>query len=66
MAPGSTPGYLMVIGGADRLDPEGRLARIFLHLADRRQPTLALRDIVLISTATRHPEILDQRLRAHL
>ena len=56
--PWRTPGYLMVIGGADRLDPEGRLARIFLHLADRAAANTSLRDIVLISTATRHPEIL--------
>jgi len=48
----------MIIGGADRLDPEGRLARMFLHLADRAQANTDLRDIVLISTATRHPEIL--------
>jgi cyanophycinase len=58
--PWHTPGYLMVIGGADRLDPEGRLARMFLHLADRAQANTDLRDIVLISTATRHPEILTQ------
>lgn len=48
----------MVIGGADRLDPEGRLARLFLQLADRAEAHTELRDIVLISTATRHPEIL--------
>ncbi|MEO8286403.1 MAG: cyanophycinase [Chloroflexota bacterium] len=53
-----TPGYLMVIGGADRLDPEGRLARLFLQLADRAEANTELRDIVLISSATRHPEIL--------
>ncbi len=56
--PWRTPGYLMIIGGADRLDPEGRLARLFLHLAGRVEANTSLRDIVLISTATRHPEIL--------
>jgi cyanophycinase len=48
----------MIIGGADRLDPEGRLARLFLHMADRAEANTDLRDIVLISSATRHPEIL--------
>lgn len=52
------PGYLMIIGGADRLDHEARLARLFLQLVDRVEANSALRDIVLISTATRHPEIL--------
>jgi cyanophycinase len=52
------PGYLMIIGGADRLDHEARLARLFLQLVDRVEAHSALRDIVLISTATRHPEIL--------
>jgi cyanophycinase len=56
--PWRTPGYLMVVGGADRLDPEGRLARLFLQLADRAEANTGLQDIVLISTATRHPEIL--------
>jgi cyanophycinase len=57
-APWHAPGYLMVIGGADRLDPQGRLAHIFIQLADRAEANTPLRDIVLISTATRHPEIL--------
>lgn len=56
--PWHTPGYLMIIGGADRLDPEGRLAHLFLQLAARAEANTRLRDIVLISTATRHPEIL--------
>jgi cyanophycinase len=48
----------MILGGADRLDPEGRLAHLFLQLAGRAEANTGLRDIVLISTATRHPEIL--------
>jgi cyanophycinase len=52
------PGHLMIIGGADRLDPEARLAKLFIQLADRAQSNSTLRDIVMISTATRHPEIL--------
>ncbi|MFL5733487.1 MAG: cyanophycinase [Chloroflexia bacterium] len=53
-----TPGRLMIIGGADRLDPEARLARLFLALADRASSHADLRGVVIISTATRHPEIL--------
>jgi cyanophycinase len=56
--PWRIPGYLMIIGGADRLDPEARLARLFLQLVDRAESHTDLRGIVLISTATRHPEIL--------
>src|SRR5215218_6533135 len=52
------PGYLMVIGGADRLDPEARLSRLFIVLAHRAAEQTDLRDIVLVSTATRHPEVL--------
>jgi len=52
------PGYLMIIGGADRLDHESRLARLFVQLVERVETHCALRDIVLISTATRHPDIL--------
>ncbi len=48
----------MIIGGADKLDPEARLARLFLQLVDRAEAHTSLRDIILISTATRHPEIL--------
>jgi cyanophycinase len=48
----------MIIGGADRLDHEGRLARLFLRLVERTEQHTPLRDVVLISTATRHPEIL--------
>jgi cyanophycinase len=57
-APWRTPGFLMIIGGADRLDHEGRLARLFLRLVERVESHTSLRDVVLISTATRHPEIL--------
>lgn len=57
-APWTTPGYLMVIGGADRLDPEAILARLFLALVERTEANSGQRDIVLVSTATRHPEIL--------
>src|SRR6476646_9885629 len=49
--PWHTPGYLMIIGGADRLDAEGRLAHLFLQLAARAEANTPLRDIVLISTA---------------
>lgn len=48
----------MIIGGADRLDHEGRLARLFLKLVARVEEHTDLRDVVLVSTATRHPEIL--------
>ncbi len=57
-APWRTPGYLMVIGGADRLDPDARLARLFIQLAERVTAHSRQRDIVLVSTATRHPEVL--------
>jgi cyanophycinase len=53
-----TPGHLMIIGGADRLDPEARIARLFYALAQRAEANSGLRGVVLISTATRHPEIL--------
>ncbi len=56
--PWQTPGYLMIIGGADRLDARALLATIFLRLAERAEANSDLRDIVLVSTATRHPEIL--------
>lgn len=52
------PGFLMIIGGADRLDPESRLARLFIQVAERAEDNSDQRGIVLISTATRHPEIL--------
>src|SRR5436309_2870825 len=48
----------MIIGGADRLDPEARIARLFYALAQRAEANSGLRGVVLISTATRHPEIL--------
>lgn len=53
-----TPGYLMIIGGADRLDTEHRLARLFLEVAHRAERHSDLNDVVIVSTATRHPEIL--------
>ena len=56
--PWRAPGYLMIIGGADRLDPEARLAKLFVQMAERAEAHTGQRDIVLISTATRHPEIL--------
>lgn len=57
-SPWKPPGYLMVIGGADRLDPDHALARLFVQLVGRAEGHSSLRDIVLVSTATRHPEIL--------
>lgn len=53
-----TPGHLMIIGGADRLDPDARLARLFYALVQRAEANSDLHGVVLISTATRHPEIL--------
>lgn len=57
-APWATPGYLMIIGGADRLDPDALIARLFLGLVDRVTSHTDQRDIIIVSTATRHPEIL--------
>ncbi|HET6261382.1 MAG TPA: cyanophycinase [Chloroflexia bacterium] len=57
-APWELPGYLMIIGGADRLDHTGILAKLFLQLVERAERHSEQRDIVLITTATRHPEIL--------
>src|SRR5687768_17977245 len=48
----------MVIGGADRLDPDALIARFFLGLVERVTSHSEQRDIVIVSTATRHPEIL--------
>lgn len=56
--PWQTPGYLMIIGGADRLDQNGTIARLFLNLVERTERNSGQRDIVIITTATRHPEIL--------
>ncbi len=56
--PWRTPGYLMIIGGADRLDHEARLARLFLQFVERVESQSSQRSVVIISTATRHPEIL--------
>ncbi len=58
LGPWQTPGYLMVIGGADRLDAEHKLAKLFCALVTRTEANSAQRGIVLVSTATRHPEIL--------
>src|SRR6476661_2846698 len=58
MGPWQKPGYLMIIGGADRLDPESRLAKLFYGLVQRTEANSKLRDIVLVSAATRHPEVL--------
>lgn len=57
-APWKTPGYLMIIGGADRLDQNGTIASLFLQLVERAESNSKQRDIVIITTATRHPEIL--------
>lgn len=48
----------MIVGGADRLDNESRMQRLFLQLVTRVQQNSDLRGIVLIGTATRHPEVL--------
>jgi cyanophycinase len=48
----------MIVGGADRLDPRSVIARLFLKLLERIEANSAQRDIVLVSTATRHPEVL--------
>jgi cyanophycinase len=58
LGPWQTPGYLMIIGGADRLDSEARLPRLFLRLVERTEQNTTQSGVVLISTATRHPEIL--------
>ncbi len=54
------PGYLMIIGGADRLDHTGTLAKLFLQLVERTERHSEQRDIVLVTTATRHPDILEK------
>lgn len=58
--PWQLPGYLMIIGGADRLDHTGTLHKLFLQLVERTERNSEQRDIVVITTATRHPEILKQ------
>lgn len=58
VGPWQTPGQLMVIGGADRLDPDSRLAKLFCELVRRTEANSEQHGIVLVSTATRHPEIL--------
>ncbi len=57
-APWVTPGYLMIIGSADRLDPDALIARLFLGLVERAVSHSDQRDVVILGTATRHPEIL--------
>ena len=58
LGPWKVPGFLMIIGGADRLDPESRLGRLFSELVHRTESSSEQEGIVLVSTATRHPEIL--------
>lgn len=54
----STPGYLMAVGGADRLDPDSHIIRLFLQMAERTEANTTQRDIVVVGAATRHPELL--------
>lgn len=61
--PWKTPGYLMVIGGADRLDPRASIARLFLQHVELTEANSKQRDIVLISSATRHPTVLTDDYR---
>ena len=63
-APWHAPGYLMIIGGADRLDTRGAIARLFLRLVERTEANSSQRGVVLVSAATRHPQVLtDDYLR---
>jgi cyanophycinase len=62
-APWKTPGYLMVIGGADRLDPRSIIPRLFLEHVELTEANSAQRDIVLVSSATRHPTVLTDDYR---
>lgn len=59
-APWQLPGYLMIVGGADRLDHTGTLAKLFLQLVERTERHSEQRGIVLVTTATRHPDILEK------
>lgn len=56
-------GYLMVIGGADRLDPKSTIPRLFLKHVEQTEANSAQRDIVLVSSATRHPTVLTNDYR---
>lgn len=58
IGPWKTPGYLMAIGGADRLDSQWRIGKLFCALVRRAEANSDQRGIVLVSTATRHPEVL--------
>jgi len=57
------PGYLMVIGGADRLDPKSIIPRLFLKHVEVTEANSSQRDIVLVSSATRHPTVLTDDYR---
>jgi cyanophycinase len=57
------PGYLMVIGGADRLDPRGAIAKLFLQHVALTEANSSQRDIVMVSSATRHPTVLTDDYR---
>ena len=57
------PGYLMVIGGADRLDPRAAIAKLFLQHVALTEANSSQRDIVLVSSATRHPAVLTDDYR---
>jgi cyanophycinase len=48
-------GYLLIVGGSERLDKELRLLRTYLQLCDRAP---GRRDQVIITAATGHPEAL--------
>lgn len=53
----------MVIGGADRLDPRSTIARLFLKHVELTEANSTQRDIVFISSATRHPTVLTDDYR---
>ncbi|HMA33116.1 MAG TPA: cyanophycinase [Chloroflexia bacterium] len=48
-------GYLLIVGGSERLNKELRLLRTYLQLCDQ---VPGRRDIVVIASATGHPEAL--------
>jgi cyanophycinase len=53
----------MVIGGADRLDPRSAIAKLFLQHVALTEAHSSQRDIVLVSSATRHPTVLTDDYR---
>jgi cyanophycinase len=60
-SPGPTPqGALLIVGGSERLDKELRILRHFVALADA---VAGRRDIVILTAATGHPEILGGEYR---